>query len=152
MTRKTTLALIGIASTLCVAAPAFPDSANLETQKSPQYGTYIADSTGRALYMFEADKQGNDRARANSNCYDACARAWPPLLAESAGAQAQADQSKLGTTERKDGKKQVTYNGWPLYYYVNDKRSGDTKGQDIKAFGGEWYLVTPRGEKAEKGS
>jgi len=48
----------------------------------------------------------------------------------------------LGTTQRKDGKLQATYNGMPLYYYVKDIKAGDTKGQGV---GGVWFLVSPYG-------
>ncbi len=55
----------------------------------------------------------------------------------------------IGNIQREDGTTQVTYNGWPLYYYAKDQASGDTTGHDIKDFGAEWYLLTPEGEKAE---
>ena len=51
---------------------------------------------------------------------------------------------KLGTTTRKDGTLQVTYNGWPLYYYEKDKAAGDVTGQDV---GGVWFVVSAAGEK-----
>ncbi|MFB6283648.1 MAG: hypothetical protein ABEK59_06905 [Halobacteria archaeon] len=35
-------------------------------------------------------------------------------------------------------------------YFKKDQESGDTKGQDIESFGGEWYLVTPSGSKREE--
>ena len=50
----------------------------------------------------------------------------------------------LGTTTRTDGTVQVTYNGWPLYYYVKDKAPGDVTGQDV---GGVWYVVSAAGEQ-----
>jgi hypothetical protein len=43
---------------------------------------------------------------------------------------------------------QVTYNGWPLYYFASDVEPGHTRGHDIEGYGTEWYLVTPEGEKA----
>ena len=55
----------------------------------------------------------------------------------------------LGTVERRDGSLQVTYNGWPLYYFVKDGKPGDTIGQDMEGFGGEWYLVSPDGDHVE---
>jgi predicted lipoprotein with Yx(FWY)xxD motif len=41
---------------------------------------------------------------------------------------------------RTDGKKQVTFKGWPLYYFAGDKASGDTNGQGIKE---AWSVVNP---------
>jgi len=57
----------------------------------------------------------------------------------------------LGTVQRRDGAMQVTYNGWPLYYYARDQNPGDTNGQDVEGFGGEWYLVTPEGHPVGHG-
>ena len=87
-----------------------------------------------------------------SNCHDACAQAWPPLITEGkpqAGTRVQA--SLLGTMQRQDGTTQVTYNGWPLYYFARDKPQGQPTGHDVQGFGGEWYLIQPQGTKvAEK--
>ena len=49
----------------------------------------------------------------------------------------------LGTITRDDGTTQVTYNGWPLYYFAGDTAPGDTTGQDME---GVWFLVSPTGE------
>jgi predicted lipoprotein with Yx(FWY)xxD motif len=107
-------------------------------------GKVLVDSKGFTLYYFKKDKGGK------SACYGACAGGWPPLITEGApkgmgGAQA----SMLGTTKRKDGTTQVTYAGWPLYTYVVDKKPGEANGNDIDAFGGEWYALHANGEKAE---
>ena len=53
----------------------------------------------------------------------------------------------LGTTERKDGTMQVTYNGHPLYTFVEDKKPGEAKGTDFSAFGAQWYALMPNGEE-----
>ena len=53
------------------------------------------------------------------------------------------DAALLGTTTRKDGTMQVTYNGWPLYYYVKDPKPGDVTGQDV---GEVWYVLSAKGE------
>lgn len=118
------------------------DPAKVTVAKKSPFGAYLADSEGRSLYLFEADKVGK------STCNDACANAWPPLTTRGEpGAGKSVDANALGTLERRDGKMQVTYDGWPLYYFIKDKAPGDTKGQDIKGFGAEWYLVTPDGKK-----
>ncbi len=105
-------------------------------------GTFLVGPKGRTLYLFKADKS------TKSTCYDACATAWPPLLTSGKPkAAGKAKASLLGTTKRKDGKLQVTYKGHPLYYFIQDKKAGDTKGQDLNAFGASWYVVAPSGKQ-----
>lgn len=113
--------------------------AGLKLGKSDALGSFLVDDKGMTLYLFTKDTPNT------SNCYDKCATAWPPLLTTgNAVAGEGVDASKLGTTKRKDGSMQVTYNSWPLYYYAKDKGPGDVVGQDV---GGVWYVVSPAGEK-----
>lgn len=108
----------------------------------PKLGMVLVDSKGFVLYDFHKD-QGT-----TSSCYGACAEGWPPLLTEgepqpSNGASA----SLLDTTERKDGTTQVTYKGHPLYTFAGDQKPGEANGNDISAFGGEWYALMGNGEE-----
>ena len=106
-------------------------------------GKVLVDANGLTLYYFQKDQNGE------SACYGPCEKGWPPLRTEGkpqAGEGAMA--SKLGTTERKDGAMQVTYAGWPLYTFVEDKKPGEDNGTDSKAFGASWYPLHPNGEKA----
>ena len=115
------------------------------TVKTASLGQFIADGSGKTLYLFEADKT------TQSTCSGACAGAWPPFTASgSVTASSGVNQSKVGTTTRSDGNKQVTYNGHPLYYFIGDVSAGDTNGQGKNAFGAEWYVVSPSGDKIEK--
>ena len=61
-----------------------------------------------------------------------------------------AKASLLGTSKRADGTKQVTYKGHPLYYFIQDKKAGETNGQNVDAFGAEWYVISPAGKKIER--
>ena len=118
--------------------------AKIQLSEKAPYGKYLTGGEGRTLYMFTKDSKGT------SNCYDACAKAWPPLATSGKPAAAPGlDNAMIGTTQRKDGTMQVTYNGMPLYYFVKDKAPGEVSGQDLKAQGGEWYLVGPDGNKNE---
>jgi len=104
-----------------------------------QYGQVLFDGDDQAVYYF--DKESSSK----SECYGACAQAWPPVLTEgepqaSGGVQA----GKLGTTERDDGSTQVTYNGRPLYYY--DEPAGEVSCHNVDEFGGLWLAVQPNGE------
>jgi predicted lipoprotein with Yx(FWY)xxD motif len=133
----------------CSGMPGFAQDATLMVQKSDALGEYIADAEGRALYLFEADTQGRNGGPAGSTCKDDCAAAWPPFTtAGTTQVNEGVSGDLVGTLEREDGATQVTYNGWPLYYYAKDEKPGDTTGHDIEDFGAEWYLLTPQGEKA----
>jgi predicted lipoprotein with Yx(FWY)xxD motif len=117
--------------------------ANLVAQEVGTLGVVLTDQEGKTLYRFDKDVAS---PAAVSNCYDACAMAWPPLLAE--GKQLTftgVDQSMVGTVTRKDGTKQVTINKWPVYTYAKDAAVGEAKGQGM---GGTWFAVTPEGKKA----
>jgi predicted lipoprotein with Yx(FWY)xxD motif len=108
-------------------------------------GTYLVDAKGNTLYLFEKDKTKK------STCSGACAKGWPALTTTGkpkAGGSAKA--SLLGTSKRSDGKTQVTYKGHPLYYFVQDKKAGDTKGEGLDAFGAEWYVLSASGKKIDK--
>jgi predicted lipoprotein with Yx(FWY)xxD motif len=119
----------------------------VELQVSDQgpYGDHLTDAKGMSLYLFEGD------GKLKSTCYDACATAWPPLLTNGEPSAGQGvDKSMLATLKRKDGSIQATYNGQPLYHFVKDKQPGDTKGEGVKGFGAEWYLISPEGKTVEE--
>lgn len=104
-------------------------------------GPYLTDSRGRALYLFTPDTAGA------STCYEKCASMWPPLTAPEGSVRSAGPVKSglIGYVPREDGETQVTYGGWPLYYYARDRGSAVASGQDVHGFGGEWYLVTPAG-------
>ena len=108
---------------------------------SSQYGRVLFDQRGFVLYAFTAD------TRRASKCYGACAKAWPPLLARSAAKALRGiDRAKLGTVIRRNGTKQVTYAGHPLYYYVGDTKPAQILCQNVREYGGLWLVVAPSGK------
>jgi predicted lipoprotein with Yx(FWY)xxD motif len=126
------------------AGSAGPSATAASTAKvevvTTKLGKVLADGRGHTLYLFAKDKHSK------SACSGACAQAWPPLTTTAkpkAGAGVSA--SKLGTTRRAGGVKQVTYNGHPLYLFVNDTKARQTNGQGIVAFGGKWSAVSTAG-------
>ena len=115
-------------------------AATISTRKT-DLGTILVDSKGRTLYLWVADKGKK------STCYGGCATAWPPALTSGkpkAGKGVKA--SLLGTTKRKDGKLEVTYDGHPLYTFIQDRAAGDTTGQGSTGFGAAWWVVAPSGK------
>jgi predicted lipoprotein with Yx(FWY)xxD motif len=116
--------------------------------KHAKLGTILAAGPKKlTVYMFEADKG------AASSCSGACAKVWPPVTTSSAPTAAGgAVSADLGTAKRSDGTEQVTYKGHPLYFYDDDKDSGDAYGQGSKAFGANWYVLNPSGAKIDEDS
>ena len=110
-----------------------------------RYGKIVVDGSGRALYLFDADRSPV------STCYGACATAWPPLI-ETHPPTAGPDlaQALTSMTARTDGSQQVTYNGHPLYYYVGDRGPGEVNCQAVVEYGGGWYVVDRQGSKISK--
>jgi predicted lipoprotein with Yx(FWY)xxD motif len=113
----------------------------------PNFPTALADSSGRAVYMFVKDNKGP------STCTGPCAAAWPPVLATGNPVRAGAgvDPSKLGMVARSDGSVQVTYGGWPLYYYLGDQAPGQTTGEGNVSFGAAWFLIGADGNQISSG-
>ena len=109
------------------------------TAKQSKLGTILATGPNHlTVYMFEADKGGT------SACSGACATAWPPVIGH-AQAGTGVSASQLGHITRSDGTTQVTYNGHPLYLFVEDKTPADTNGQGVNAFGAKWFVLSPSG-------
>jgi predicted lipoprotein with Yx(FWY)xxD motif len=109
-------------------------------------GKILVDGKGRTLYDFPPDRS------MASTCYGACAALWPPLTTTGkpvAGHGVRA--SLLGTTKRKDGKLEVTYNHHPLYYFVSDRKAGQTTGQGVDQFGAPWWVISAAGKEIHRG-
>jgi predicted lipoprotein with Yx(FWY)xxD motif len=115
----------------------------------------VVDGSGRTLYMFTEDTRGVATVCTPQGPYGAeCPAIWPPLTSQGAALAGKGiNASLLGITKRSDGKRQVTYNRHPLYYFhgvvasAGDKKPGDVNGQ---GFVGEWYVLSPRGTPIRK--
>ena len=111
------------------------------TVRGTRFGRILFDGRGRALYAFTRDRRGGP-----SQCHGACARAWPVYFASGKlRAGKGVKRSRIGTVRRPNGRRQVTYNGWPLYYYVGDRSPGQVLCQNVDEFGGTWLVVRPSG-------
>lgn len=126
-----TLTSIVLVSTACSsggsAYSAKPSSPAWKTAQSIK-GQIFTDESGKSLYTFDKDSSGV------SNCYGACAAAWPPFAAS------QSDSNKGAWTiiSRKDGSKQWALNGQPLYTFAADKAAGDVRGDGVNNV---WHLA-----------
>ena len=125
---------------LAASAQGAPGATARLSVRSTDYGKALFGPSGKVVYVFGADRGSTSR------CYGVCATAWPPLLTTAAPlAGAGVEARLLGTTKRKNGALQVTYNGRPLYYYAADK-VGKVMCQHATMHGGLWLIIKPNGQ------
>lgn len=121
-----------------------PQGTVLSANSTAQLGTVVIDGAGWTLYRFDGDSAEPPTA----TCTDACADAWPPVLAEP-GSPLQVegvDEAEVGTVTRPDGGVQITIGGWPVYRYGAETAPGGTAGHGTDD---AWFAVTPEGGRAE---
>jgi predicted lipoprotein with Yx(FWY)xxD motif len=135
------LALLVAAATMFVPA-AEADQATLSLEvRQTRYGSILFDGRDRVLYGFTRDRRGGA-----SRCYGACAAAWPVYFSRGkVRALVGVKQSLIGTVRRRNSRLQVTYNGWPLYFYAHEGPR-EVKCQNVSEFGGLWLVVRPNGK------
>lgn len=109
--------------------------------QQPGFGGVLSDNSGRTHYLATNDE------RNKSNCQGAGLEPWPPVLTIATPlAGPGVNQSLLGTIRREEGSSQVTYNGWPLYYFRLDIKAGDVAGQGRQNPCGTWYVMSAAGQ------
>ena len=111
--------------------------AGVQARKSDAGPVVLADAKGMTLYTFDMDKSPGKSA---CNPDTKCSVYWPPLMAA-------ADSKPMGdwtVVSRDDGSKQWAYKGKPLYTFMNDKKAGDTAGNDMGPNGTHiWHCALP---------
>ena len=143
-------ALLGAATVLATEAAntsAKITVVRISTRKLPKLGTVLVNSKGRTLYMFVPDK------RKKVTCVGSCAVAWPPVKLPKGAKAVAAGKAKaglLGSYRDPAGGRVVTYNKWPLYTYVVDRKPGQATGQAVDLNGGLWYVLSPGGKVITK--
>lgn len=102
-------------------------------------GKIVVDGKGMSVYYYTKDVKDSGK----STCTGGCLDAWPPVLATADPPKVDGVTGTVGTIATANGKKQLTINGMPVYYYAKDLAAGDITGQGV---GGVWYLVAPSGD------
>jgi predicted lipoprotein with Yx(FWY)xxD motif len=136
-------AMLGLSScdTIPPPAPIAPaGTATLTTATKPPFGSFVVDGSGRSLYVLIGTR---DRSGIN-RCSGPCLGVWPPLLG--APTVASGLNPTLVRNVQGYGGAQVSYAGWPLYYYHHDRVPGETTGQGVRDSWGTWYLLRPNGD------
>lgn len=130
-----------------LAAAQVTDAVAIDVAELDDYGLYLVDGAGRPLYMFSADAPGTAATAPRIACDSLCLDRWPlfntgsdvvtqdPIIVE----------ALIGVSHQLS-LNVVSYNGWPLYHFVEDDGRGPPVGHGVESFGGVWYLVSPDGD------
>ena len=111
------------------------------TLRTSQYGPMLFNARRQAIYIFQRDR------RNTTVCYGECAKAWPPVYTRGRPRAARGVRgSLLGTITRRDGRRQVTYAGKPLYYYAHEG-PGQVLCHNVNLNGGLWWAVGRDGKR-----
>jgi len=132
--RKLPVGLIAVFVFLAMSGGALAMDHAVKKATKDGVGSYLVDAKGMTLYWFKKDSPGK------SACAGPCVEKWPIYFRDAVAAGEGTKPEDFGTITREDGKKQTTFRGYPLYYWMNDKAKGDTTGQGV---GNVWYVIDP---------
>lgn len=139
------LVLVAVAQAVDSQSGANRSTRALVALRKTALGSILVDARGRTLYLFEKDRNGV------SMCGSACTTYWPPLTSHGTPRAGKGvRQSLLRLTRARNGVRQVSYAGHPLYRFVGDKRAGQAAGEGLDNFGAEWYALAANGRKVDK--
>jgi predicted lipoprotein with Yx(FWY)xxD motif len=106
------------APTAAQSQPASSGSSTSLKTMSTSIGNVLVDANGRTVYELVGDSVSK------STCTGACLSIWPPVKTN-------------GT--------QVVVNGHPVYTFIQDTASGQTKGQNVTDQWGKWLALDASG-------
>ncbi len=104
---------------------------------------YMTDASGNTLYGFINDENGVNHFTNEDFSNDAV---WPIFEEELNQVPSILDAADFGNIDV-FGRQQLTYKGWPLYYFGQDEARGDNYGVGFPA-AGIWPIVNPDTEVA----
>ena len=133
--RRLALAALLVAIAGALAAPRAMAAGTTVTLRGSQLGPMLWGPRRQAVYVFQLD--GPRRPR----CYGRCARLWPPLISTGKPVAGRGVRpSLLGSVPRRNGSRQVTYAGKPLYSYAHEG-PGQVLCHEVRLNGGLWWAL-----------
>lgn len=116
----------------------------VQLENTGTFGNILSDKDGRTLYFFAND------AISQNTCTGGCAAIWPVFYIKDLTQDKLGDGLKLEdfrTIITSSGKEQLSYKGWPLYYYAPlsggtnvQEAPGQTSGEGVN---GVWFIAKP---------
>ena len=116
---------------------------SVSSQDTIQLGTFgslkiFTDAKGMTLYHNIKDLPRDVHPPYNpyTKCVETCSIIWSPFYTDKIKISPPLKAIDFTIFTRPDGKKQMAFRGWPLYYYTGDSKPGDVNGQNIENI---WY-------------
>jgi len=136
--RRSRTVLIAVVGMLAVAAIAVAKSATIGVGRvDVHHHKESVAVNAKGVTIYELGPETSHHLVCKSQ---ACFAVWPPVKAKGAVSKTAGVRGKLGTIKR-DGFRQVTLNGKPVYTFVEDGgRRGEAEGDGIRNFGGVWHV------------
>ncbi len=120
--------------------------ADLTPEGASAVAPYLTNKLGRTSYVFMKDTVAKGATGPVSACTGPCLDSWPvwtaPLSLDALILPSSMVATDFGNFDREVGGisvKQLTYRGWPLYYYTPDDLAGETSGH----LSGAWRAIDP---------
>jgi len=135
------VAVAGAGAAMAATASTHAQSGTVRAVNSKSFGMILVGANGKTLYRYTLDSKGVNRCTSVA----ACAKYWPQLLVKATAKPTVgtgASAGLLGTIKAAHGMRQVTYAGFPLYFFAGDSAAGQTKGQGFQK---EWYVINAKG-------
>jgi len=135
------VAVAGAGAAMAATASTHAQSGTVRAVNSKSFGMILVGANGKTLYRYTLDSKGVNRCTSVA----ACAKYWPQLLVKATAKPTVgtgASAGLLGKIKAAHGMRQVTYAGFPLYFFAGDSAAGQTKGQGFQK---EWYVVNTKG-------
>jgi predicted lipoprotein with Yx(FWY)xxD motif len=131
-TKETPMSVLRLLSAAAVAAALLAGCASDRvTAPAEMRGGVMTDwYSHKTLYTFDRDTTNPTV----SNCNDACAVRWPPFR-PATGESARGDWTVF---KRADGSSQWAYKGRPVYFFADDTKTGEMKGEGVN---GVWHVL-----------
>jgi len=134
-------AALGAGAAMAASAALHSSAPAVKAVSSAKFGKMLVGANGKTLYRYTVDSKGVNRCTSDP----ACGKYWPPLLVKSTAkptAGTGVNASLLGTIKAKSGMRQVTYAGFPLYFFSGDAKAGQMSGEGFQS---QWYVVNTKG-------
>jgi len=106
---------------------------------------FMVDGEGRTIYIFSNDRRNTNNFTAEDLSNNSV---WPIFYEDLQSVPSILNNSDFGSITV-HGQQQLTYRGWPLYYFGQDSQRGQNKGVSFPS-AGVWPIVSSSTESAEQ--